>query len=88
MMPEDMVRAYDTLALADAHAVIACYLRNREEVSAYLKRRQQDARSLRTKIETDYPRISPDDLLARGGAAEKDSYRLTARRHDTSTRIS
>ena len=29
MSPEDMVRAYDTLALADVHAAIAYYLRHR-----------------------------------------------------------
>src|SRR5262249_52594442 len=32
MSPEDMVRAYDTLSLADVHATIAYYLRHREEV--------------------------------------------------------
>jgi uncharacterized protein (DUF433 family) len=32
MNPEDLVRAYDTLLLADVHAVIAYYLRLREEV--------------------------------------------------------
>jgi uncharacterized protein (DUF433 family) len=36
MAPEDLVRAYDTLDLADVHAVIAYYLRHREEVRAYL----------------------------------------------------
>ncbi len=29
MTPEDLVRAYDTLDLADVHAVIAYYLRHR-----------------------------------------------------------
>jgi uncharacterized protein (DUF433 family) len=38
MMPEDLVRAYDTLVLADVHAVIAYYRRHRDEVRAYLKR--------------------------------------------------
>jgi uncharacterized protein (DUF433 family) len=73
MTPEDMVRAYDTLTLADVHAVIAYYLRNRDEVVAYLSRRKQEALSLRTKIEAEYPRISPDELLARGSTAEKDN---------------
>src|SRR6516165_1489892 len=35
MTPEDLVRAYDTLDLADVHAVIAYYLRHREAVRAY-----------------------------------------------------
>ncbi len=53
MTPEDMVRAYDTLDLADVHAVIACYLRHRPEVQAYLKRREEEARALREQIEAD-----------------------------------
>ena len=40
MTPEDMVRAYDTLVLADVHAVIAYYLRHRDAVHGYLKRRE------------------------------------------------
>src|SRR5215212_2009538 len=37
MTPEAMVRAYDTLVLADAYAVIAYYLRYRDEVRVYLR---------------------------------------------------
>src|SRR5438132_3841618 len=47
MAPEDMVRAYDTLVLADVHDVIAYYLRHCEEVRAYLKRRKEEAEILR-----------------------------------------
>src|SRR5207248_4782595 len=46
MTPEDMVRAYDTLVLADVHAVIAYYLRYRDEVRGYLKRREEEATAL------------------------------------------
>jgi uncharacterized protein (DUF433 family) len=53
MTPEDMVRAYDTLTLVDAYAVIAYYLRHRDEVRAYLKRREAEAGALRAKIEAD-----------------------------------
>jgi uncharacterized protein (DUF433 family) len=71
MDPEDMVRAYDTLELADVHAVIAYYLRHREEVRAYLKRRGADAVTLRAKIEAERPRVSREELLARRRAREK-----------------
>lgn len=70
--PEDMVRAYDTLVLADVHAVIAYYLRHREQVRAYLKRRAEEADAVRTKIEAERPRITREELLARRGAREKD----------------
>ena len=71
MTPEDMVRAYDTLALAEAHAAIAYYLRHRDEVRAYLKRRVEQAETLRARIEAEHPRVSSEELLARRKAREK-----------------
>jgi uncharacterized protein (DUF433 family) len=71
MTPEDMVRAYDTLVLADVYAVIAYYLRHQENVRAYLKRRVEEAETLRAKIEAEHPRISREELLARAGARER-----------------
>lgn len=71
MMPEDMIRAYDALVLADVYAVIAYYLRHRDEVRAYLKRRAEEAEALRAKIEAERPRISREELLARRRAKEK-----------------
>src|SRR5436190_11580075 len=70
MTPEDMVRAYDTLALADVHDTIAYYLRHRDEVEAYLKRREEEAHALRAKIETERPPVSREELLARRSARE------------------
>src|SRR5436190_16077497 len=72
MSPEEMVRAYDTLVLADVYAVIAYYLRHREEVRAYVKRRAEEAEVLRAKIEAERPRIPRAELLARRAAREKD----------------
>lgn len=71
MAPEDMVRAYDTLELSDVHAVIAFYLRHREEVEAYLKQREESAEALRAKIEAELPRVSREELLDRHRATEK-----------------
>jgi len=71
MTPEDMVRAYDTLVLADVYAIIAYYLRHRGEVRAYLKRRKEEADALQTKIEGERPRVSREELLTRRSAREK-----------------
>jgi uncharacterized protein (DUF433 family) len=70
MTPEDLVRAYDTLVLADVHALVAYYLRHRDAVRAYIKRRQEDAAALRAKIEAEHPRISREALLVRRSAME------------------
>ncbi|MGH7172626.1 MAG: DUF433 domain-containing protein [Gemmataceae bacterium] len=72
MTPDDMVRAYDTLMLADVYAAIAYYLRHREEVRAYLKRRAEEAEVLRSKIEAEHPRVGRQELLARRGVREKE----------------
>jgi uncharacterized protein (DUF433 family) len=65
MTPEDLVRTYDTLVLADVHAAIAYYLRHRDEVRAYLKRREMEAGALRAKTESERPRITREEVLAR-----------------------
>jgi uncharacterized protein (DUF433 family) len=69
--PEGIVRAYDTLELADVYAAIAYYLRHRDEVQAYMKRREEDALALRAKIEAVHPPITREELLARRRAKER-----------------
>lgn len=71
MTPEDMVRAYDSLELADVYAVIGYYLNHREEVQAYLKKRSDEAGQLRARIERGRPHVSRNELLTRRTAAEK-----------------
>ena len=71
MTPEDMVRAYDTLVLEDVKSVIEYYLSQRADVRTYLKQREQEAESLRTKIEAERPRVSRQELIERRSAGEK-----------------
>jgi uncharacterized protein (DUF433 family) len=49
--PEQIVQEFPTLALADVYAVIAFYLRHREEVQAYLEQQERDAEEIRRQIE-------------------------------------
>ena len=72
LSPEEMVRAYDSLALADVYAAIAYYLRHRDQVNEYLARRDAEADESRTNIETEHPPITRDELVARRTAWEKD----------------
>lgn len=71
MTPEDMVRAYNSLDLADVYGVIGYYLRHRDQVRADLKRRGEEAAALRAKIEAERPRLSREELLRRRRAEEK-----------------
>lgn len=71
LTPEDLVRAYDTLDLADVYAAIAYYLWHRESVREYMKRRDEKANALRAEIESRQPRISLEELVARRAAMEK-----------------
>jgi uncharacterized protein (DUF433 family) len=73
MTPEDMVRAYDTLVLADVYTVVGYYLRHRDQVRAYLKARAEQANSFQTKIEAQHPRVSREELLARKHSREKEN---------------
>lgn len=50
--PETIVQRYSTLALPEAYAVIAYYLRHRSEVEAYLAQREQKADEVRQRIES------------------------------------
>jgi uncharacterized protein (DUF433 family) len=69
--PEDLIRAHDTLELADVYAAIAYYLRHTDEVDAYLERRAQEADDLRARIESEHAGVTRDELLARRVLQEK-----------------
>lgn len=50
--PETIAQRYPTVPLADVYAVIAYYLRHREELEQYLAEREVQARELRQKVES------------------------------------
>ena len=49
--PEAIVQRYSTATLADVYAVIAYYLRHRQELEVYLAEREQRAQDVRQRIE-------------------------------------
>src|SRR6266508_2614733 len=65
--PEAIVEDYSTLDLADVYATIAYYLRHKEEVRAYLQRREEEAAQVRAMIEAHQPDAADrrSQLLAR-----------------------
>lgn len=73
--PEDIVRVYDSLDLADVYATIAYYLRHREELDRYLADYDREGDEVRKEIETSQPDRAglKDRLLARraGGGGRR-----------------
>jgi hypothetical protein len=49
--PEAIVQRYPTTTLADVYAVIAYYLRYREDIEGYLANRERQAGEVRQRIE-------------------------------------
>ena len=48
---ETIAGEFDTITLADIHAVLAYYLRHQNEVHAYLQRREEEAAIARRQVE-------------------------------------
>jgi uncharacterized protein (DUF433 family) len=65
--PEAIAQRYPTATLADIYAVIAYYLRHREDIEAYLIEREQRAQEVRQRIEARQGSLAGlrDRLLAR-----------------------
>ena len=53
--PGQIHEAFPTLELADIYAVIAYYLRNTEEVEAYLREVEEDWERAKAEIDARYP---------------------------------
>ncbi len=56
--PETIVQRYSTLALPDVYAVVAYYLRHRNEDEEYLARRERKAEEVRQRIESQQADLS------------------------------
>jgi uncharacterized protein (DUF433 family) len=52
--PETIHEGFDVLPLNDIYAVIAYYLAHRDELDAYLKRREEEAERIRQEVEAHY----------------------------------
>jgi uncharacterized protein (DUF433 family) len=64
--PEEIMDSFSTLKLADIYAVIAFYLRHRDEVQAYLEESRQKAEEIRREMEERFPQNGlRERLLAR-----------------------
>jgi len=50
--PESIVSAYPTLHLADVYAVVTYYLHHRDEVNAYLRKREAEGSELQRQMES------------------------------------
>jgi uncharacterized protein (DUF433 family) len=63
---EEIARRFDTLDIADVHAVIAYFLRHRSEVEEYLARREAEAAALQQRLHDAMPpRVTKEELQAR-----------------------
>lgn len=72
--PEGIVNRYQTLDLSDVYAVLAYYLKNKEEVEAYLRWCDEEADRVRKELETLRPPI-PDlkeKLMERWGRLQEE----------------
>lgn len=70
--PEHIVLSFDTLRLADVYAVIAHYLRNKEEIDAYLEGRRRLGEEARKENKRRFPdhKFIRERLMARRATAE------------------
>ena len=73
---EEIGRNYDTISQADVYAVIAYYLRHRDEVDAYLRKQQEEADEVRRQIQaTNAPRLAHLKAKMDAARAERNAHR-------------
>lgn len=54
-IPEEIALEYDSVSLADIHAVISYYLRYREQVAMYLQERRLTSSAIQKENESRFP---------------------------------
>lgn len=69
---EQIHEGFPSVKLSDVYAVITYYLNNREEVDAYLHRREQEAEQIRRKIEAERPDVFDLETRLRERLAKRD----------------
>ena len=69
--PSVILRKYPSLELADIYSTIACYLRHRELIDAYLEERRKFGEEFQREIEALWPKEGiKERLLARRAAGK------------------
>lgn len=64
--PEEIAESYPSVKVADVYRILGYYLEHQEAVDEYLAQREEEAESLRERVETDFdPRGLKERLLAR-----------------------
>jgi len=70
--PEQIHEGFPTVKLADIYAVITYYLSNKEVVDEYLRRRDEEAKEIRRKIEAERPDFFALEAILRERLAQRD----------------
>lgn len=80
--PEQIVKAFDTLRLADVYTLVGYYLNHKDQVEQYLREQDEEAEALRKKIEAAQgpPRVTREVLLERKRLMEGAGRNAEARR--------
>ncbi|MEL6525807.1 MAG: DUF433 domain-containing protein [Chloroflexota bacterium] len=70
--PDDIHESFDILPINDIYAVIAYYLTHRDELDAYIQRREEEGERMRHEWEAKYPPTITRTELERRLAARKE----------------
>lgn len=71
--PDDIHESFDVLPINDIYAVIAYYLAHRDELDAYIQRREEEGERLRQEWEAKYPpKVTRAELERRLAARKED----------------